>query len=988
VGTVSSRLARGRALLAKQLTRHGVTLSGATLAAILTRHATAAAVPSKLVLNTVQSACASAAGGAAAEIVSLHVGTLTHGVLKSMFWAKVKHVALSLFAMGVLGVGAVGALSQAGAPQAKLAQLDNSSPHAKEDPNDDASDEIDKLARQPRKGPRLDLHGDVLPPDAITRFGTTRFAAHEGRYLGYSGDGAHIVVANGSEVIVYEAATGRQVRRIRPSAESMALDRDGKLIALGVPSPHKVGLKSIQIVEPVTGKIVRECTDALPQKSTSFRLSPDGTMLAVYLPQTRTICLWNLVTGQELRRWTLGGVTECFEFAPDSKTLFAGDGWKIHVWNVATGAETQLINHRTMVHKLSLAPDGKTLASQSESVQTDLVLWDVATGKKLCEIEAFVSADKATHPRWMFDNPQIFQFEFSPDGKTLVTIRADGLLNVWDAATGKRLKRWDTSALERYPHAAGRFALAPSSQTAALLGPGDFVRFLDLTTGQEKLEHVGHRYGVRSLALSPSGHTLASTSSGPDSTIRVWNGMTGQEGCRVSPGDASEFALFRHGDEGTLTTVRDSYEVKEFSTKLQVWNVGSGKKLREITAPFDIEGQAWRLHAGSPSGRLIATVTQKDEAKIILWDAGTGKGIREFMRAGSEVCALGFSPDSRHVYSGNLERSSGQLERRALVWDVATGKLVREFNVDPAGRFPASQENDLDALFSFNGKWFICRGAARELLAYNMATGRQVRPIAIAANKLVVAFSPDQRTLAVGTKDTTIELFELATGNLRHRFSGGHEGGISALAFSSDGRRLVSGSEDTTALVWDLTGRLADKREPLSPPELEGCWDDLKSDDAVHAYQAIRRLTVASAQAVALLDKHLQPAPPPDRELQRRLITDLASDVFGTRQAATKALTNLGEMSEPALREALDKAPTAEARLRIQQLLAKVEQVGASGEPLRQARAVETLERIGTGAARQVLEKLAAGHPVAHLTKDARAALQRSKLAGVSAGSH
>src|SRR5262249_51975181 len=80
-GTLSSRLARGRALLAKRLAQCGVSLSGAALAAGLVEGAEAAAAP-LLVSSTVK--------GAASRAVSTQVVALTEGVMKAMLLSKLK----------------------------------------------------------------------------------------------------------------------------------------------------------------------------------------------------------------------------------------------------------------------------------------------------------------------------------------------------------------------------------------------------------------------------------------------------------------------------------------------------------------------------------------------------------------------------------------------------------------------------------------------------------------------------------------------------------------------------------------------------------------------------------------------------------------------------------------------------------------------------------------------------------------------------------
>ncbi len=87
-GTISSRLARGRRLLAKRLSRHGLMLSGVAVAAILGECAVTAQVPATLLSSTVQAAALVAAGELSA--LSASSALLMKGVLKSMFLSKLK----------------------------------------------------------------------------------------------------------------------------------------------------------------------------------------------------------------------------------------------------------------------------------------------------------------------------------------------------------------------------------------------------------------------------------------------------------------------------------------------------------------------------------------------------------------------------------------------------------------------------------------------------------------------------------------------------------------------------------------------------------------------------------------------------------------------------------------------------------------------------------------------------------------------------------
>ena len=91
-GTVGSRLARARTLLAKRLTDRGVTLTSGSLAAVLAQHAVSSAAPDSVMSSTLHAAIVFAAGRASAGAISPTVAALAGGVLRSMLISKLKPV--------------------------------------------------------------------------------------------------------------------------------------------------------------------------------------------------------------------------------------------------------------------------------------------------------------------------------------------------------------------------------------------------------------------------------------------------------------------------------------------------------------------------------------------------------------------------------------------------------------------------------------------------------------------------------------------------------------------------------------------------------------------------------------------------------------------------------------------------------------------------------------------------------------------------------
>jgi RNA polymerase sigma factor (sigma-70 family) len=104
-GTVGSRLARARAMLAERLTRRGVALSGGALAALVTWD-TAAGSPPSVVASTLRVASLFATGQAAArELISAKVAALTEGVLRAMLFRNMKAAAAVLVVAVLVGIG-------------------------------------------------------------------------------------------------------------------------------------------------------------------------------------------------------------------------------------------------------------------------------------------------------------------------------------------------------------------------------------------------------------------------------------------------------------------------------------------------------------------------------------------------------------------------------------------------------------------------------------------------------------------------------------------------------------------------------------------------------------------------------------------------------------------------------------------------------------------------------------------------------------------
>jgi RNA polymerase sigma factor (sigma-70 family) len=137
-GTLSSRLATARRLLARRFARHGYAVPGGALAFILGQQAASAAAPA-LVAATVRGALVAAAGGPLAGLVSKQVIALSEGALKTMFLNRMK--VLSILLLGVvLGVFGAATLAGVGISPALVAAAPNAAGQSKQSTKESRDD--------------------------------------------------------------------------------------------------------------------------------------------------------------------------------------------------------------------------------------------------------------------------------------------------------------------------------------------------------------------------------------------------------------------------------------------------------------------------------------------------------------------------------------------------------------------------------------------------------------------------------------------------------------------------------------------------------------------------------------------------------------------------------------------------------------------------------------------------------------------------------
>jgi WD40 repeat protein len=846
------------------------------------------------------------------------------------------------------------------------------------------------------KSARLDAHGDPLPEGAVARLGTVRF-----RPAGYQGNSAVALSPDGKVVAIggppnnqlafLDTATGKEVRRIESPSDRpnfLAYSPDGKYLAT-------VQMRGgLQLYDAATGAPAGQFPGdgGAPPAVFSTAFSADGKVVALGVgdrPGPKLVAAaWDVATRKKLCSFDVlsdGAGPGGFQ-ASDVQVALSTDGkvlasWgrrdergpgpnpnldfnrTIQLWDVAAGKAVRQIKTESFPpRKVTFAPDGKQLAVLEPNA--GLTVYEAETGKTLRRFavrsEAALRIDAAL-------------VRYSPDGKLLLVGGGDGAVQVWETATGKRVASEDGPDCKLHS-----VAFQGDGKVLACGGKGQSLCLWEVTTGAARSPRGGHTGPVNAVHFGADGKTVLSA--GPDG-LRVWDAATGGELRQELPAAKGEE---RFGGLGRLLFSADGKYLGVIGRpgrRLRVLDFATGKEFLSVDMPEPPFGANPNVFGGDRVASHGAIWDgMRMEAVVRVWDLTTGAEVRTLRDAqdGSSD-SLTLSRDGKYVAVASMNRAPAGI----TLWRVDDGKEVLKLKT--------VREQVRDLTFSPDGSLLaaVC-DAFREgatVRFWDTRTGAEVPLLREQGAGYLLTFSPDGRTLAQvvargqipNDPKPVVQLLELATGKIRAEF-GGHQGRILALAFSPDGRTLATGGADTTVLLWDATGRVAlAARDKLTAEELDGLWAELGSDDARKAFRALARLTATPADAVALVKKELPPAREMVLEAKEveALIAALDSDEFETRQKASQSLAQAGKQVRPALVKALEANPSLEKRRQLQKLLDALDSKGTPSEMVRPTRALELLERLGTPEARRVVEELARGQPGARLTEDALAMLKR-----------
>jgi WD40 repeat protein len=391
-----------------------------------------------------------------------------------------------------------------------------------------------------------------------------------------------------------------------------------------------------------------------------------------------------------------------------------------------------------------------------------------------------MGSTRLAHANWFTS------LQFSPDDRLLGAADADGVVRLWDTATGQLM--W-----EKPKRSGGTLAFSPDGNTLAIGGyyQNEIVLW-DLHKNEALFELPQN---ARALDFSKDGTILAAA--GADKIVRLWNTTTGKV-LHECKGHESELFAVAFSPEGDLLASGGGSGGTSHNNEIRLWDPATGKEVAELDDDnqrlLQLPDAVYSL-AFSPDGKTLGA----GGAYVVrLWDVPRRKVAHRLENCSYDVA---FSPNSKSLVA------AGEFG----IYDLASGEIA----VKLAGNVGVYACVD----YSHNGKLIASGNKEGYIQLWNATTGKEILLRKGHEGGIrAVAFSPDGTVAAsVSREDATIRIWGTASGTqllkIPVTWTGpdvwwSEEG--SHVAFAPYGRELLTWTHDAAVRYWkpdDLESR-------------------------------------------------------------------------------------------------------------------------------------------------------------------------------------
>ena len=329
--------------------------------------------------------------------------------------------------------------------------------------------------------------------------------------------------------------------------------------------------------------------------------SPDNTLLASG-SFDHSVRIWDVGTGKPIT--VLRGheaPVHSVRFSPNGRWLASNGGYRtIRIWDLSTGKTAMMLSgDEVQHHAVRFTPQGDRVVAAQEFPNTNLQLWDPATGNLIATLRGHTN--------------EVAHIEFSRDGSRIATGSTDQTARLWDSRTGALLATLSGHA--GWVHA---LAFSPDGKRFASGSQDQTVRLWDTTNGALLGILHGHTSDVVGVVYSADGSTITSFSG--DGNIRWWDARLAER-YGVLRGHDSFIDSFIYG----VAFHPDGERVASASWdgSVRLWNVTTGEELFSLKFPGKTIVTSVSFH---PAGKLVAALSRTEGVRI--WEVDTGKEVQ------------------------------------------------------------------------------------------------------------------------------------------------------------------------------------------------------------------------------------------------------------------------------------------------------------------------------------------------------------------------
>ncbi|MBD2451653.1 caspase family protein [Nostoc sp. FACHB-152] len=322
-------------------------------------------------------------------------------------------------------------------------------------------------------------------------------------------------------------------------------------------------------------------------------------------------------------------------------------------------------------------------------------------------------------------------------------------------------------------------AFSPDGKTIATGNQDGSVKLWNLQ-GQTIKTFREHSGFVESIAFSPDGNTIASGSE--DGTVKLWNLQSGASQTLLGHRNWVRSVAFSPDGNTIASGSRDK--------TVRLWNLQSGASQTFKGHSFEVTSIAF-----SPDGNTIASGSL--DKTVRLWNL-QGKPIKTLPGHSGFIWSVAFSPDGNTIASGSEDGT-------VKLWNLQSG-ASQTLSEDSSSIWSVAFSPDGNTIAVGSGKINSLSSLDRVIHIWNLQG--QPKPIKILSRHnssvISVAFSPNGNTIASGSSDGTVKLWNLQGQPIK--VLQGHTGFIESLVFSPGGKTISIGSNERTGTVrlWNL----------------------------------------------------------------------------------------------------------------------------------------------------------------------------------------